>query len=246
MDYKEYSRLRSIARKRIERAAAAGAGEYVRIPTVAEIKKSGNPEQYLRDVKNFLNTPGTTLSAARKERTTVPKLDLPPLPPESKKRLSTEEKAARRREQKRRSRAKRAVEQSATTAAEGRKKVGYLRAMETVASKWREAGLDVGNWLGVLSPKKAKQFVDYMEYRFSQGDFKTQYVIDRFIKDFGELQRAGYDFADIRTDFDSFLDMQKQKRKNKKRTDRYGITKDEIDDSWARFVEKKILTGGAS
>ena len=44
MDYKEYSRLRSIARKRIERAAAAGKIEKVEIPTVAQVRRSADPE----------------------------------------------------------------------------------------------------------------------------------------------------------------------------------------------------------
>ena len=64
MDYKEYSRLRSIARKRIERASAAGATPYVRIPTVAEVRASANPNEYMNAVRDFLNNPTASLSAA--------------------------------------------------------------------------------------------------------------------------------------------------------------------------------------
>ena len=166
MDYKEYSRLRSIARKRIERASAAGVTPYVRIPTVAEVRASANPNEYMNAVKTFLNNPTASLSAARKQSVTMPEIKFTPLPPATKKEpLSPEAKRARRNEQKRRSRAKRAVEQASRSEQDARRKVGYLRALETVAAKWREAGIDAGSWLGVLSPKKAKAFVDYMEYR---------------------------------------------------------------------------------
>lgn len=239
MDYKEYSRLRSIARKRIERASAAGATEYVFIPTVAQVKASGNPEQYFNLVKDFLNVP--TLREARKtsaveEKPVIPKLNIPGLP--APKKRSPEQQKARKREQSRRSKAKRAVERSAGSEKEARKKVGYLRALETVSASWREAGIDIGNWLGVLSPKKAKAFVDYMEYRFSQGDYKNRYTIDTFIRDFGELVKRNYDFNDIQGDFSAFLAKQKQLQGNMRQTKKYGITEDEIDSAWRKFVKE--------
>ena len=238
MDYKEYSRLRSIARKRIERASAAGATEYVRIPTVAEVRASANPNEYMNAVRDFLNNPTASLSAARKQAVTMPEIQFTPLPPATKKEpVSDEAKRARRNEQKRRSRAKRAVEQASKSEQDARRKVGYLRALETVAAKWREKGIDAGNWLGVLSPKKAKAFVDYMEYRFSQGDYNNKYTIDTFIRDFGELVSKGYNFDDIKSDFGAFLDKQKQLKKNAKRTNKYGVTEDEIDSAWRRFVK---------
>ena len=238
MDYKEYSRLRSIARKRIERAAAAGRGEYIRIPTVAEIRNAPDPGQYMAAVRSFLSNPDSTLTAARKKEIQLPKIDINPVESVSKKPvLSSEAKKARRREQKRRSKAKRAVEKSSSSEQEARKKVGYLRALETVSAKWRDAGIDIGNWLGVLSPNKAKAFVDYMEYRFSQGDYNNRYTIDTFIRDFGELVSKGYDFKDIQGDFSAFLAKQKQLRGNMRQTKRYGITEDEIDNAWRKFVK---------
>ena len=238
MDYKEYSRLRSIARKRIERASAAGVTPYVRIPTVAEVRASANPREYLNAVKSFLSSPTATLTAARKQSVTFQEIEFTPLPPAAKKEpLSPEAKRARRNEQKRRSRAKRAVERASKSDQDARRKVGYLRALETVAAKWREAGIDAGSWLGVLSPKKAKAFVDYMEYRFSQGDYNNRYTIDTFIRDFGELVSRGYDFDDIKGDFGAFLDKQKQLKKNAKRANKYGVTEDEIDSAWRRFIK---------
>lgn len=238
-DYKEYSRLRSIARKRIERASAAGRGEYVRIPSVAEIRASANPNEYMNAVKSFLSNPNATLTATKKNAVSFPKIEFSPIPPGTvKQALTPEAKKARRREQSRRSKAKRAVERRAANEAEARKKVGYLRALETVSAKWREAGVDIANWLGVLSPAKAKAFVDYMEYRFSQGDYNNRYTIDTFIRDFGELIQRGYDFKDIQGDFGAFLEKQKQLKTNAKRANRYGVTEDEIDEAWRKFVKK--------
>ena len=238
MDYKEYSRLRSIARKRIERASAAGAAQYVRIPTVAEVRASANPSEYMAAVKQFLNVPTATLKASKKQGVSFPTIDFTPVPPGTTKQLSEEAKKARRREQKRRSKAKRKVEQLAKSEAEARKQVGYLKALETVAGKWREAGVDIGNWIGVLSPGKAKKFVDYMEYRFSQGDYNNRYTIDTFIRDFGELVKSGYDFKDIQGDFGVFLEKQKALEKDSKHTNKYGIAEDEVDSVWRKFVKK--------
>ena len=69
-DYKEYSRLRSIARKRIERASQAGIMDAARIPTVAEVRASGNPAVYLNQVKRFLEAP--TLREVRAGSAPVP------------------------------------------------------------------------------------------------------------------------------------------------------------------------------
>ena len=235
---KEYSRLRSIARKRIERAAAAGATELVQIPTVAEVRASADPGQYMAAVKKFLSSPGSKLSAVKKDDSVSFTTFGPvPRPPATKKEaLSPEAKLARRREQKRRSKAKRAVEKAAGSDAEARKRVGYLKALETVTEQWRNAGVDIANWLGVLSPKKAKQFTEYIEYRFSQGDYSSRYTIDTFIRDFGEMQRQGYSGEDLKADFSSFLSRYKELKKNAKKTNRYGIEIDEVAQAWKMFA----------
>ena len=234
MDFKEYSRLRSIARKRIERSAAAGLMPLIKIPTVKEARASDNPEAFMSAVKSFLAA-GSTVKEIRRSGS-APVVQLPQLP-KMPKQLSSEEKRIRRNEQKRRSKAKRAVEKAAGSEAEGRKRVGYLKALETVAAKWRDAGIDVGNWLGVMSPGMSKKFVEYMEYRFAQGDYKNRYAIDTFIRDFGTLVQRGYDFNDIQGDFSAFLGKQKELQKGKRRTNKYGIDSDEVDSVWRMFVK---------
>lgn len=234
MDFKEYSRLRSIARKRLERSAAAGLMPLIKIPTVKEARASDNPEAFMAAVKSILAA-GSTVKEIRKSGS-APVFQLPQLP-KMPKQLSSEEKRARRNEQKRRSKAKRAVEKAAGSEAEGRKRVGYLKALETVAAKWRDAGIDVGNWLGVMSPGMSKKFVEYMEYRFAQGDYNNRYAIDTFIRDFGTLVQRGYDFNDIQGDFSAFLGKQKELQKGKRRTNKYGIDSDEVDSVWRIFVK---------
>lgn len=237
-DYKEYSRLRSIARKRIERASAAGIMDAARIPTVAEVRASGNPAAYLNQVKRFLEAP--TLKQVRAGATAV-QASFMKAP--SVKKLSEEQKRARRNEQKRRSKAKRAVEKEAERLGKDQKEInrrlGYLKALETVAAEWRAAGVDAGHWLGVMSPGQAKAFVEYMEYRFSQGDYTNKYTVDTFIRDFGEAVHRGFNLQNIQQDFASFLDKQQQLKKNQRHANKYGVATDEVDTAWRQFVNRE-------
>lgn len=244
IDFKEYSRLRSIARKRIERAAAAGLMPIIKLPTVKEARASDYPELFMSAVRNILSA-GSTVQEIRKTGT-APVVELPQLPnmPKMPKDMSPEEKRIYRNTQKRRSKAKRAVELAAPTPEKARKRAGYLKALETLGEKWREKGVDIGHWLTVMSPGMAKQFVEYIEYRFSQGDYNTKYVIDTFIKDFGEMRKREYDFTDIQKDFDAFLEKQKKLKKGKKRTKDYGIQRDFVMDAWKKFATQKKIAKG--
>ena len=89
-----------------------------------------------------------------------------------------------------------------------------------------------------MSPGMSKKFVDYMEYRFSQGDYKNRYAIDTFIRDFGKLVQKGYDFKDIKADFGQFMVRQKELGRNQKHTNKYGITYDEVGQAWSKFVDR--------
>ena len=238
-DYSEYSKLRSIARKRIERAAQAGQATYTFIPTVAQIRKSGNEYYFMQKVQEYL-AGQPTLTQIRKGATGST-YEFPQLP--EIKKLSAEEKRARRNEQKRRSKAKRAVEQESIRRGEDiakqHKKTGYLKALETVGKKFREKNIDIGFYLNTLSPAKAKMFVDYMEYRFSQGDYQSIYKVDTFVRDFGELIKRQYKAGDIVSDFETFLADQQLLKEKADNTNKYGLTSDEFDEAWTRFVKGK-------
>ena len=239
-DYKEYSKLRSIARKRIERLAAAGEAPLIKIPTVAQVRASGNPSAYMYQVRKYLEE-APTLKAVRETGVKAVKADFMRAPVVQQ--LTPEQKRARRNEQKRRSKAKRAVEQEAArlgkTEKETRRRVGYLKALETVAAEWRAAGVDAGHWLGVMSPGTSKKFVEYMEYRFSQGDYTNKYTVDTFIRDFGEAVHRGFNLESIQQDFEAFLAKQKQLTANKENADKYGVSTDEVDRAWRKFVKRE-------
>lgn len=238
MDYKEYSRLRSIARKRIERAAAAGKIEKVEIPTVAQVRRSADPEAFLKGVKAFLNTPGAGLSWLKAdENLSFPRLELPEAPPNTK--LSAEQKAERRRRQNRLSKARARIRKEAGTPEEAKKKASYLKGLNTLISKWEAAGLDAGKWIKGMTPKQLQSFADYIDYRFSQGDYTVKYSIDTFIKDFGEMVKQNYNLENIQMDFGVFLDKQKKLSKNRKQVQKYGITEDFVDAVWKKFVGRK-------
>lgn len=244
MDYKEYSKLRSIARKRIERLAAAGKMDYVRIPTVKEIKASKNPEHYLNVVQSFL---GQDMTVRRAKKANISKVspvsfaEKKATLPKPKPALTPQQelaKQARRREQKRRSKAKRAVEKAAKNPAQAKRYASFLKAYEKVGKDMRALGIDLGQWVGVLSPKKAVAFAEYLDYRFSQGDFKEQYVIDIFIRDFATMQKKGHSLSDLQKDFDAFLADRKKLEANEEEASKYGATSGEMIGLWKQFVNR--------
>ena len=59
--YSEYSRLRSIARKRAERLAESGLAELVSFPSVRELKKGGmSVSSAIKQVQSYLDAPTRT------------------------------------------------------------------------------------------------------------------------------------------------------------------------------------------
>lgn len=234
MDYKEYSRLRSIARKRIERASAAGKIPLVKIPTVAEVRASGTPEIYFSAVENFLNSPGSGLKWAKAEGIQVKTPVFPTAQPA--KNLSAQQKKERRQQQNRVSKARQKIRKQYAEE-QAKKRISYIKGLQKVINDWEKVNKPMADLLRNLKPAQLKAFSDYMEYRFSQGDYKNRYMIDIFIRDFGELVKREYNLNDIQLDFGAFLNKQKSLKKNSKKTNKYGITEDEVDAAWRKFVK---------
>ena len=240
MDYKEYSRLRSIARKRIERASKAGKAEYTFIPTVAQVRASANPQQYMNLVKEFLNTPGSGLKWLDADKSiSFPKIQFPPPPPVTKKTLSAEEKKERRRLQNKLSKTRARIRQT-EPAEKAKRKASFLKGLQTLVNKWREVGIDAGSWLGTLGPKQLQAFADYVEYRFSQGDYSNKYVIDKFILDFDEMVKNKFNLNTIQSDFDTFLEHRKTLLANREETAEHGLTANEANQLWSKFVNRGV------
>lgn len=239
IDYKEYSRLRSIARKRIERAAAQGLMPLVKLPTVAELKKADDPGAYMIQIQRFLESPGSGIQGIKAGAAPF-RLELPPVPKVSK--LTEEEKKQRKRKSNRRYRARKAVEKEAKNEVKKNTYLSYLKALETVRKAWAKSSdvrkQELATYIGNLTGREAKQFVAYMDYRFSQADYKQRYIISTIIEDYAELRKNGVSSTDIQKDFEKFIADQKRLWKDKEDTNKFGVDIEFLERVWKKYVKK--------
>lgn len=231
-DFKEYTRIRDIVQKRIKRASAAGLAPMVHVPTVKEIRAGiVDPAEALRALKGYYSG-GSQVKTIRQTGLVPSFRSFPTLPEQPP--LSKEQKRQRERERQRDYRRRRKVRETAISPEKGKKYEGYLKALETVSRTWKRAGKDIGIDLRSLSPSQAQAFVEYMDYRFSQGDFTQRYVIDEFIQDFSKLLSKGHSAKNIVNDFNLFLEnrMQLENRMNNME----GIPSWEFSGLWDDFI----------
>lgn len=204
MDYKEYTRLRDIVVKRNKRAVTAGLMSAVHFPTVAEIKEGYvDFRTAMRAVKDYYSS-GSQVSTIRQTGLIPDFIQFQEQP--KPVRLTDEIRRERKRQKQREYRRKKAVRETATTPQKAQKYEGYLKALETVSKTWKKAGVDIGISVQSLTPKQLQGFVEYMEYRFAQGDYTQKYVIDEFIQDFSKLLKKGYSANTITSDFEKFME----------------------------------------
>ena len=232
IDFKEYTRIRDIVQKRIKRAAQAGLAPLVHVPTVKEIKAGlVSSSEAMRALKGYYSG-GSQVKAIRQTGLVPEFKSFPTLPKE--KPLSKSEKRQKQREYQRDYRRRRKVRETAITPEKGKKYESYLKALESVSRTWKRAGKDIGIDLRSLSPSQAQAFVEYMDYRFSQGDFTQKYVIDEFIQDFSKLLSKGHSAKNIVNDFNLFLEnrMQLQGRMDSME----GIQSWEFSGLWDDFI----------
>lgn len=232
IDFKEYTRLRDIVQKRIKRAVKAGLAPMVHVPTVKEIKAGiVDPTEALRALKGYYSG-GSQVKTIR-QTGLVPEFrsfpTLPELPP-----LSSAEKKQRDRERQREYRRRRKVRETALSPEKGKKYESYLKALETVSRTWKRAGRNIGIDLRSLTPTQAQAFVEYMDYRFSQGDFTQRYVIDEFIQDFSKLLSKGHSAKNIVNDFNLFLENRMQLQGRMENME--GISSWEFMGLWDDFI----------
>ena len=231
-DFKEYTRIRDIVQKRIKRAVSAGLAPMVHVPTVKEIKAGiVDPQEALRALKGYYSS-GSQVKTIR-QTGLVPEFKsfptLPELPP-----LSKDQKRQRDRERQRDYRRRRKVRETAISPEKGKKYESYLKALESVSRTWRRAGRDIGIDLKSLTPSQAQAFVEYMDYRFSQGDFTQRYVIDEFIQDFSKLLSKGHSAKNIVNDFNLFLENRMQLQGRMENME--GIPSWEFSGLWDDFI----------
>lgn len=231
-DFKEYTRIRDIVQKRIKRAVSAGLSHMVHVPTVKEIKAGiVDPQEALRALKGYYSG-GSQVKTIR-QTGLVPEFKSFPTLPEQPK-LSGEDKKRKARERQRDYRRRRKVRETAISPEKGKKYESYLKALESVSRTWRRAGRDIGIDLKSLTPSQAQAFVEYMDYRFSQGDFTQRYVIDEFIQDFSKLLSKGHSAKNIVNDFNLFLENRMQLQGRMENME--GIPSWEFSGLWDDFI----------
>ena len=233
-NFNEYTKLRDIAQKRMKRIAAAGLAPAVHFPTVREIRSGVvDPGQAMRELKAYLSG-GSTLTAVRQTGMAPVFKSYPELP--KPKPLLDELKKERRREQQRLYRQRKKVRNAALSPEKAIKYEGYLKALDTVAKAWKKSGFNLGIDLQSLSPAEAQAFVEYMDFRFSQGDFTQRYVIDEFIQDFSRLLSKGHKPKDITDDFNKFLENRQQLATRADAME--GLSSGEVMSIWDQFIEE--------
>lgn len=231
-DFKEYTRIRDIVQKRIKRAVSAGLSHMVHVPTVKEIKAGiVDPQEAMRALKEYYSG-GSQVKTIR-QTGFVPEFKSFPTLPEQPK-LSGEDKKRKARERQRDYRRRRKVRETAISPEKGKKYESYLKALESVSRTWKRAGRDIGIDLKSLSPSQAQAFVEYMDYRFSQGDFTQRYVIDEFIQDFSKLLSKGHSAKNIVNDFNLFLENRMQLQGRMENME--GIPSWEFSGLWDDFI----------
>ena len=233
IDFKEYTRLRDIVQKRIKRSVNAGLAPMVHVPTVKEIKSGMvSYSDAMRELKNFYSG-GSQVKTIRQTGIVPEFRSFPTLPPEPK--LTPEQKKEREREKRREYRRRKKVRDSAMTPEKAKKYESYLKALDSVARAWKKAGRDIGIDLKRLTPTQAQAFVEYMDYRFSQGDFTQMYVIDEFIQDFSKMVQKGHSTKSLVSDFNQFLE-NRQRLQSRSET-MEGLSRSEIMNLWDSFIE---------
>lgn len=175
MDFKEYSKLRDIAQKRIKRAQEAGIPLHLHIPTVKELRGSDSMtvERDMAALQLFVSQ-GFSLSRRRHDEHPM---------------MTPEQRRERKRQQSRRYRRMK-VAREYERAEHPDSYQRYIKGLETL-------GVDI-------RPSELPAFFAYMDYRFAQGKGSKKYVFDIFVDDYMKMLAKGYSPEDILSDFQKF------------------------------------------
>ena len=215
--YSEYSRLRSIARKRAERLSDVGLSSLVKFPTVKELKELGiSPVQAVKNVEKYLSSPTKT-----REFKKLAESQRPVFVPSSTGVIVTskeKEKAEIRKEQNRQS---------------SRRYRERIRSL----SKQEKSYIKAARTLGLhITPANAKAFAEYMDFRFAQGGDSVHYRVARYVEDYmSVIAKKGYTPNEILGDFNQFLSDRAVLMQNAENMN--GLTADAIDQMFEEFIE---------
>lgn len=219
--YSEYSRLRSIARKRAERLEKAGLSEHITFPSVKELKASGRSvESAIKNVQSFLDSPTKT-----REYRKLSEEKRPVFIQSGQKVIITDkerEKRERRKQQNREASRRYRERKKSLTSDE-------VRLLESART------------LGVnIPPRYAKEFAEYMKYRYDAVKESEYYLHEKYTREFTESLRAGHKPSEVVSDFESYLkdtnDWMKKRETEGKGT---GLSGDEFNALYVKYVTAK-------
>lgn len=179
-NYKEYTRLRDIAQKRIGRISEAGLAPRIHIPTVKELKAKGvSPAEATKRLTEFVSAGTTKREFARKtvtERSSV---------------IASAQTAIKKEKRK-------AQEREAS-----RKYRERLRNL----TKEQKAELKGAKKLGIkIPPRYAEAYSEYMKVRYEMDKDTFKYTKLYATEEFASMvKKKGYDAQQIAQDFKRYL-----------------------------------------
>lgn len=221
----EYSRLRSIARKRIERLSEAGFAPKIHIPTVKELKQSGGSiEKATASIKSFLAS-GQTVKQARVENSTGGnfRFEFKKEGFEKPKRKElTEAQKEHRRQQ---ARIRRMMAGAWGLYGKDERILSYAKGLKTMGIS--------------IPPSMLPAYADYIEQRLSQGEnIARKYFIYQYAEDFQTLTKGmNYKPDKILTDFNQYASDQAILRTQANNF--HGTSSLDMNDMWDRFIESR-------
>ena len=211
----EYSRLRSIAQRRIDRLQERGlASQGIRFPTVKELKSESQKEKAMADVLQFLGS-CTNVKEARKENLYIEKSPRGSAP----KVLTPEERRQEEQRQKRRESRQRRKDALASLTKEQRSMVKIATAL----------GLRLSN-------AQLPVYAEYMSYRLSQAGDSTRYLVARYTEDFASIMKnKEHNLSDIVGDFQRFISDRNDLVSEF--SNMSGSSEDRIMSIWDKYIE---------
>ena len=215
--YSEYSRLRSVARKRAERLSEAGFSQLVTFPTVKELKAAGiKPEQAVRQVESFLKAPTQTRQYRR-----LDEQQRPVIFQEGTQVIVTDKEREKRERRK----------------AQNRESAKRYRKRKKELTSDEKRLLESAKTLGVkVTPKLAKVFQEYMKYRYDMVKESEYYLHEIYVESFIAAVKVGHKPEDVVNDFQAFLKDRKEWIKSGKNIK--GMNGDAFNNMFSKFIKK--------
>ena len=210
----EYSRLRGIAQKRLERLTAKGlAPAGISFPKVSELKTKAAREKALKHIQNFIES-GTTLTEVKKSKQKKQVIVVNDSP------VLLTEKAIKELERRERRNARRRARYAVTK--------NLTKAQKALLKGAKTLGLNIPT-------DKIKSFIEYMEMRFSQVQESQFYAMAKYTEDFETILKKSPEKDDIVADFNRYVSNMDGKENLFNVLPSYG--ENVVNDIWSNYVK---------